>query len=190
MASCIILSFFKQLYMLFLLIFGALILAPLLVAFLMPGSYRIEKSIIINQAPETVMYLVGDLHQHSLWNPWLQVDKSAETAIKGSPLTKGQLLEWTGKKIGKGTLTVIHIGERHLHFEQRYQKPLASIAQDQWTFEPWGESEVKVSWQKNGSLPWPIARLMGPVISRNLAHQLEKGLVNLKEISEAASNKV
>lgn len=176
--------------MLFLLIFGALILAPLIVAFLMPGSYRIEKSIIINQAPEKVVHLVGDLHQHSLWNPWLQVDKSVETDIKGSPLTKGHQLEWTGKKIGKGTLSIIHISEWHLHFEQRYQKPLASIAQDHWAFEPWGESDVKVSWQKNGSLPWPIGRLMGPVISRNLGHQLEKGLANLKQISETASSKV
>lgn len=176
--------------MLFLFIFAALILAPLIVAFLMPGSYRIEKTIIVKQAPETVVQLVGDFHQHSLWNPWLQVDKSAETDIKGSPLTKGHVLEWTGKKIGKGTLSITSVSDRHLQFEQRYQKPLASVAQDHWVFEPWGDSEVKITWQKNGSLPWPIARLMGPIISRNLGHQLEKGLANLKEISETASNKV
>ncbi|MBN8865452.1 MAG: SRPBCC family protein [Sphingobacteriales bacterium] len=176
--------------MLFLLIFSALVLAPLIVAFLMPGSYRIEKTIILKQVPEKVIQLVGDFHQHSLWNPWLQVDKSAEITIKGAPFSKGHVLEWTGKKIGKGTITVADISERHLHFEQRYQKPWASVAQDHWVFEPWGESEVKVTWQKNGGLPWPIARLMGPVINRNLGYQVERGLANLKEISEAASNKV
>jgi len=176
--------------MLFLFIFGALVLAPLIIAFLMPGSYRIEKTVIIKQVPEPVMELVGNLDQHSLWSPWLQVDKSAEININGTPFTKGHSLEWTGKKIGKGSLTIVNASDRHLHFEQRYQKPWASVAQDHWIFEPWGDGEVKVSWQKNGNLPWPIARLMGPVITRNLGYQLEKGLSNLKEISETASNKV
>ena len=44
--------------------------------------------------------------------------------------------------------------------------------------------ETKVIWQNSGELPWPMARIMGPLINKNLNHQFEKGLSNLKKMVE------
>jgi hypothetical protein len=41
-----------------------------------------------------------------------------------------------------------------------------------------------VTWQNSGQLPWPIASLMGPMINKNLNHQFEQGLNNLKKMCE------
>ena len=57
-------------------------------------------------------------------------------------------------------------------------------ANDNWMFEPWGEDETKVTWQNSGQLSWPIASLMGPMITKNLNHQFEQGLNNLKKMCE------
>lgn len=174
--------------MIFLLIITGVICAPLLIALAMPSSYRIEKSVIIRQKPEYLLGLIGNLGEFERWHPWIQVDKTVQITVEGTPATVGQTLTWKGKKIGKGTLVLTSIDDQHIHFDQQYQQPWSSLAREQWHIEPWGHQETKLSWLKQGSLPWPIARLMGPVISKNLAYQQEKGLNNLKELAEAPAN--
>ena len=59
-------------------------------------------------------------------------------------------------------------------------KPWKAKAKDNWHFESWGDgNETKITWQNSGALPWPMARLMGPMIQKNLGHQFEQGLSNL-----------
>jgi hypothetical protein len=65
-----------------------------------------------------------------------------------------------------------------------FLKPWKSKAKDNWLFEHWGDGETKVTWQNSGNLPWPMARLMGPIIHKNLNHQFEAGLSNLKKFCE------
>lgn len=75
--------------------------------------------------------------------------------------------------------------DRHIHFDLEFFKPFKSKAKDNWLFEPWGDgNETKVTWQNSGQLPWPIASLMGPMITKNLNHQFEQGLNNLKKMCE------
>ena len=66
-----------------------------------------------------------------------------------------------------------------------FLKPWKSKAKDSWEFERLDDNETKVIWQNNGELPWPIARLMGPAINKNLSHQFGIGLENLKKLCES-----
>ena len=85
-----------------------------------------------------------------------------------------------------GSLTLLNADEKHIHFELEFFKPWKSKAKDNWLFEPWGDgSETKVTWQNSGELPWPMARLMGPMITKNLNFQFGNGLENLKKMCEA-----
>jgi hypothetical protein len=162
-----------------------LILLLLLIAALMPGRFNIEKTIIIGKPLKDTRQRVGDLHQYAIWNPWQQTEPKSTKEITGTPNTPGHRYSWQGKKIGTGSLTLLSLDEQHIHFELAFVKPWKSKAKDNWLFEPWGDgNQTKVTWQNSGELPWPIARLMGPMINKNLGIQFEKGLQNLKRMCE------
>lgn len=162
-----------------------LVLLLLLVAAMLPKNYNVEKSIVIKKGLPAVMDKVGDLNFYSQWNPWQQSDPTAKGTVTGTPKTPDHKYSWTGKKVGEGTLTLNKIDSRHIHFDLDFFKPFKSKAKDNWLFEDWGEgNETKVTWQNSGELPWPTARLMGPMINKNLNQQFETGLKNLKKICE------
>jgi len=166
-------------------IIGGIILGLLLVAYFLPGSYMIEKSIIIKKNAEFVMDRIGDLNFYSQWNPWQQSDPTAKGIISGNPKMRGHKYEWEGKKVGTGSLTLKSIDNKHIHFDLEFIKPFSSRANDNWLFEPWGDgSETKITWQNSGQFPYPVARLMGPVITKQLNKQFEEGLHNLKKMCE------
>ena len=171
--------------MIVLYIFLGLLGLLLIAALALPKSYNIEKSTIIKKTAAEVMNKIGDLNSYSEWNPWQQLDPTAKATITGTPKTPGHKYAWEGKKTGVGELRLTGIDDRHIHFDLEFLKPWKSKAKDNWLFEPWGDgSETKVTWQNSGELPFPMARLMGPIINKNLNHQFETGLSNLKKLCE------
>jgi hypothetical protein len=162
-----------------------LVVVILLLAALMPKNYNIEKSAIIKKAVADVMDKVGNLNFYSQWNPWQQMDPTAKSTITGNPKSPGHKYAWEGKKVGVGALTINDLDEKHIHFDLEFFKPWKSRAKDNWLFETWGDGgETKVTWQNSGELPFPMARLMGPMINKNLNHQFDVGLANLKKMCE------
>ena len=170
--------------MIFIYIFFGLILALFLIAAIMPKSYNIEKSAVINSPVMEVMGRVSNLNEYASWNPWQQAEPKSQRTITGTPGTPGHKYAWQGRKIGEGSLTLRDIDAKHIHFDLEFLKPWKSKASDNWLFEHWGNAETKVTWQNSGELPWPMARLMGPMLNKNLSHQFETGLNNLKKLCE------
>lgn len=162
-----------------------LIITLLLVAYLMPKTFSVEKSVIIKKPAAEAMNYIGNLNHYRDWNPWAKMEPSAIATITGNPMTPGHKYHWEGKKIGVGELRLLSTDSKHIHLELEFFKPWKSKAKDNWLFEPWGDGgETKVTWQNSGELPWPMARLMGPMITKNLNHQFEQGLNNLKKMVE------
>ena len=171
--------------MVILYILLGLILLLVVVALLLPKNYNIEKSTIIKKNIADVMDKVGNLNFYSQWNPWQQSDPTAKGTVTGTAKAPGHKYAWVGKKVGVGALTLIGIDNKHIHFDLEFFKPWNSKAKDNWLFESWADgNETKVTWQNSGMLPFPVARLMGPMITKNLNHQFEAGLVNLKKMCE------
>ncbi|MBK7561375.1 MAG: SRPBCC family protein [Chitinophagaceae bacterium] len=171
--------------MFFVYLFAGLVGLLLLIAALLPKVYNVEKTIIISKPVAEVMNRVGDLNYYSQWNPWQQADPTAKNTVTGIPKTSGHAYAWEGKKVGIGSLTLNSLDDKHIHFDLEFLKPWKSKAKDNWLFEQWGEGETKITWQNSGQLPWPIASLMGPMITKNLNHQFEQGLNNLKKMCES-----
>ena len=174
--------------MTFLYIFGALVVVIVLLlitALFLPNGYFIEKSAIIKKPCAFVMDKVADFHNHIQWNPWQQKGgANSETNISGLSKRPGHKYSWKGTKIGTGSLTLRDIDDKHIHFELEFIKPLKTTARDNWLFEEWGTDETKVTWQNSGMLPYPMGRLMGYMIHKNLKHQFSEGLNNLKTLCE------
>ena len=161
-----------------------LIALLLIISAMLPKSYNVEKSAIIKKSVSDVMNNVGDLSHYKQWNPWQQKDKGSESNITGLPKRPGHKYSWKGKKVGAGSLTLRDIDEKHVHFDLEFIKPWKSRARDNWLFEEWGNDETKVTWQDFGALPYPLGRLMGYMVHKNLNRQFTEGLNNLKRFCE------
>ncbi|MDZ4795819.1 MAG: SRPBCC family protein [Bacteroidota bacterium] len=165
-------------------IFIGMIVTLLIIAALMPKIFNIEKTTVISKPVGVVMDKVADLNYYSQWNPWQQTDPTTKREITGTPKMPGHKYAWEGKKVGIGSLTLLSTDDKHVHFDLEFLKPWKSKAKDNWLLEQWGNGETKVTWQNSGALPWPIARLMGPMLQKSLSKQFEQGLVNLKKMCE------
>ncbi|MGZ3930265.1 MAG: SRPBCC family protein [Bacteroidia bacterium] len=166
-------------------IIAGLIAAVLIIAALMPSSYSIEKIITINASPEKVYGKISDLNQYRDWNPWQKMEPESKSTITGTPATPGHKFAWEGKKIGMGSLTIKEVKPfSEVHITLEFLKPWKALASDDWKFEKAGDRQVKVTWSNSGPLAYPMARLMSPLINKNLNQQFEQGLNNLKEVCE------
>lgn len=170
--------------MIFVIIFAGLVAMLLVIAALMPSRYHVEKSIVVNKPVEQTKPFVGDFNHYSQWNPWQQMEPDAPKNISGTPMSPGHRYEWKGKKIGTGSLTLKHIDTKHIDIDLEFLKPWKAKAKDNWLFEEWNDGGTKITWQNSGALDWPIARLMGPMIHKNLDHRFTIGLENLKKACE------
>lgn len=162
---------------------GSVLFLLFILPLMMKGKYAIEKTIDINKPLSEVREKIVNLNYYRDWNPWQKSEPSSTQKIEGAPDTPGHRYSWEGKKIGVGSLTLSKNGRDHVEFDLEFIKPWASKAKDEWHFEDKGGS-TKVIWKNEGPLAYPIARLMGPMINKQLNHQFEAGLRNLKSLCE------
>jgi ribosome-associated toxin RatA of RatAB toxin-antitoxin module len=152
---------------------------------IMPGKYEVEKSITINKSADVVYDKIANLNHYREWNPWAKMEPTAKVEITGTPKTLGHKYHWTGKKIGEGFLQIRSFKENEtLDIHLEFLKPWKSLANDCWAFKQEGNG-TKVTWTNDGPLPFGMARLMGPMITKNLNKQFDEGLQNLKQLCEA-----
>lgn len=153
-------------------------------AAILPGKYLIEKCIVINRPAAEVYNKVADLNHYKEWNPWAKTDPDAMATISGDPGHVGHKYHWNGKKVGEGHLTVRSaVPGKAVNFDLQFIKPWKSQAMDAWDFTETAEG-TKAVWRNTGALPFPVARLMGPFINKQLNKQFEEGLKNLKALCE------
>lgn len=161
-----------------------LIIALLIIAASLPDKYHVEHFTVIKKSIRDVMDKVADLNYYSKWNPWQIKDKQGTFEIGGKPGIPGHKYSWQGRKTGIGSLTLRDLDDRHIHFDLDFMRPWKGKAKDDWVFEEWGSGETKVTWQNNGNLPFPVARLMGRMLKKSLNKQFTQGLQNLKDLCE------
>lgn len=171
--------------MIILYILLALVAAILLTAFILPKKYEVVKSIVINSDISKCYDMVADLNNYRDWNPWSKMEPDAKKSISGTPKTVGHKYSWDGKKIGIGQLTIKRVeANKSVDLDLEFFKPFQSKADDNWVFEQLQNNQVKVIWSNSGDLPLLMARLMGPMITKNLNKQFEEGLNSIKELCE------
>jgi ribosome-associated toxin RatA of RatAB toxin-antitoxin module len=157
----------------------------LLIAAMMPAVYSIEKTITVNSSPQTAYDKVANFNHYKDWNPWQKMEPTSKQTVTGNPGTIGHKYEWEGKKIGTGSLTVKDLkAPNSINIDLQFLKPWKAEAYDNWKFEDAGNNQTKITWSNGGPLAYPMARLMGPMINKNLNTQFEEGLRNLKTLCE------
>jgi len=159
------------------------------IAYLLPKTYKVERSIVIQSNPEVIYGLTSNFDLWHLWVTWTkEFDTTAVFEITGSAGKVGTTWKWTGEKLGQGEMTA-----RELIPGQLVAYDLAFdngkyMSKGKIVIEQLGDS-CKVSWFDEGDLGYnPLSRYMGRFMDRMMGPDFEKGLAKLKMISEIRAN--
>jgi len=162
-----------------------LVLILVIIAFLLPKTYHVERSTVIKGDKALIYDLTSNLGKWDLWTPWTKkMDSTAVYELVGPDGKVGTLRKWNGKLIGNGQMTLTRLvpGEQvgyDISFQQGKYK-----SQGRLIIEATGDS-AKVSWVDEGDLGYnPISRYMGLFMGKMLAPDFDKGLAGLKKIVE------
>jgi len=166
------------------MIVGGLVALFLVVAAVLPSSYRVERAIEINRPAAVIYPLVANLPNWPKWDPFTEQEPAAKSTFTGEAGTVGSKWNWEGKVIGTGSLTVEEIvPNQSIRSKMVSVAPQPWAATDNWKFEPTAAG-TKVTWMIEGDLGYPVERVFGLFMESMLGPTFEKGLANLKKVSE------
>jgi effector-binding domain-containing protein len=163
-----------------------LVIILLIVAYILPKTYKVERDISIKADKMLIYDLTRNLNKWDIWTAWTkETDSTAVFEIAGPDGQVGTVRRWPGKELGQGEMILTELipGELvaySLSFDEgKY------ISDGRMTIERTGDS-CKVSWIDEGDLGNnPISRYRGLFMERMMAPDFEKGLAKLKEVAEA-----
>ncbi|MGH8017043.1 MAG: SRPBCC family protein [Opitutaceae bacterium] len=155
-------------------------------SYLLPGSYRVERSIEINALSPLVFSHIGNLRKWAEWTPWSEMDPQMVVTYSDPPVGKGSWQQWIGPEAGQGRLEITAYEppsrvEYELHPGGFGARSLGEIL-----IEPSDSGRgVRVTWSDAGDFGMnPIRRWFGLFFDRIIGGDFEKGLAKLKELSE------
>ncbi|MFN0048944.1 MAG: SRPBCC family protein [Cytophagales bacterium] len=163
---------------------GVFLLIIAIVPALLPDKYMVERSIEIDKPVDLVFLAVADFNSYKKWNPWTQMEPTSKQTIEGEAATVGSKWSWDGKKVGKGSLTILALEPgKSIKSSLVFLVPMQSQASDTWKFEATPTGSTKVIWHNEGGFGY-MDRYFGLMLDGMLGGQFETGLKNLKSLAE------
>ncbi len=173
-----------------LIVIAILILAILGVASTQPDDFKVERSISINAPVDIVFNQINDFHNWQAWSPWAKLDPQAKNTHEGAPAGNGAMFSWDGNKdVGAGKMTIVESNPHSIiRIKLDFEKPMKSTSDTVFNFQHQNDNTV-VTWTMTGKNSF-IGRLMCLFMSMDkmVGGQFERGLLDIKAISEAAKN--
>lgn len=165
--------------------------AVLIIAALQPSDYRVERSASLSAQPAAVFAQVNDLHKFQAWSPWAKVDPDMKQTFEGPGAGTGASVHWTGNsKVGEGVMTITDSKPAEsVTFRLDFLKPFPGTSIAQFTFKPEAGGTL-VTWSMTGKksfIPKIFCLFMN--MDKMVGGEFEKGLADLKTISEGSANR-
>lgn len=180
-------AFRRLLTNIFLVVLGLIALA-LIVGLILPGRYRVQRSVEIQAKPDVIYPDLATVKNWPEWTVWnTQLDPTMQITYTGPESGVGAGYAWTGQKVGRGKLELTRAEPGKgvwydLNFEEGKYVSTGSI-----TMEPTGDS-VRVVWSNEGELGRnPVNRYFGLLMDRFMGPDFATGLRNLKGRAEGGT---
>src|SRR5689334_13290499 len=78
------------------------------VAFVLPKSAHVERTITINRPASEVFGVLDNMHRFNAWSPWFDIDPNAKYTFTGPALGVGSKLAWAGNaEVGSGSMEIL-----------------------------------------------------------------------------------
>ena len=167
-------------------VLAIIIVAILILAATKPGTFRIERTAVVNAPAEKVFPLIADFHQWLNWSPWEGRDPALKRTYSGAERGKGAVYAWEGNKnVGSGRMEILEAATpSKIVIKLDFLKPFEAHNTAEFTMLPQGAA-TKVVWVMHGPAPF-MSKLMQVFMSFDnmIGKDFEAGLAKLKTISE------
>lgn len=159
---------------------GILIVVLLIVAAILPKTYQSERQVTINKPKNEVFDYIKYVKNQDNFGVWQLSEPDLKKTYEGTDGTVGFKYSWDGKKLGKGSQTIVEIveGEKmvtKLDFGFGEPPTAEFITKDA------GAGQTTVIWGLSGKSPYPL-NIMS--LFFDVGDDFEKGLANLKTVLE------
>jgi uncharacterized protein YndB with AHSA1/START domain len=168
-----------------------IVLALLIAAFatfvaLQPDDYRLTRQIAIAAPAAAIFPHVNDLRQWEDWSPWAKLDPNAKISFEGPLVGPGGMFHWSGNgKVGAGTMTITESKpNERIATRADFTRPFEGSSNSDFIFSQGGD-QTNVIWTMSGTQNF-VGKAICLVMSmeRTLGPDFEKGLAQLKQVSE------
>jgi uncharacterized protein YndB with AHSA1/START domain len=150
-----------------------------------PGEYRIERSIEIVAPPEAVFAIVDDFNRFNEWSPWAGYDPAMQTKVAGKGA--GATYEWSGNdKVGHGKITVTKSeAPSTIEHDMHFITPYEAKAKTAYVLSAAPDHRTKFTWSMDGTNNF-MAKMAGVFMDMQgmLESDFDRGLKKLKAVAE------
>jgi len=154
------------------------------------STYHVERKLEVAAPADLVFGVLNDLHQFAgvlvlFGSPWETLDPNMRKTFEGPAAGVGQSYAWSGKKVGKGKMTIEEsVPGQKVGMKLVFVKPMESTATCALTLArtPTGSF---VTWSMDGKHNF-IGKAFGMFMDMDnmLGADIEKGLAQLKSVAE------
>ena len=147
---------------------------------------KIEKKVEIFVNQETAFNYLKYTRNQDNFSVWNMSDPGMKKSYKGTDGVVGFVYSWdsTNKNTGAGEQEITAIEENSsIAYEIRFFRPMKNLATAKFVIEKAAEGKSSVTWTFNSHNRFPMS-LFAPVFRKLLGKDLEKGLINLRQILE------
>jgi len=164
---------------LFTVIFALAVLI-LVVGILLPSSYTVERSVVIEASPDEVHKYVGDLKKWEEWTPWKEDDPTIVVTYGEETKGVGASQYWVGDS-GTGSLTFTKDSpEEGVEYDLTFDGG-AYECKSAMKYNPLSGNETKVTWTMAGDMGQSIVGgYLVLMMDSMVGGMFDKGLSNLK----------
>ena len=153
-----------------------------------PGTFRVERSMLIDAPADLLFSYVNDFHRWSRWSPFEKLDPHLQRTFTGPDEGAGAKYEWLGNRAaGQGTMVIREsVPAQRVAIDLSFLKPFKSTSLAEFTFTP-GAGGTRVTWAMSGTNT-VAGKAISLVASMDnyLGNAFTEGLSNLKRVAETS----
>ncbi|RKT01827.1 SRPBCC family protein [Chryseobacterium defluvii] len=170
------------------IVLATLLILWLVIAALISGECKYEKSISINAPAEKVWQNTNTLRAMDQWSPWNDLDPGMKKDWTGTTGQPGEKVCWESQKeeAGKGCQEVAKVdaASKRIDTNIQFLTPYESEARAYVTVVPEGNGS-KATWGFTSEIPYPFTVMkLFMNLEDAIGKDYQKGLSRLKEMSE------
>jgi hypothetical protein len=150
------------------------------------ADFALSRSITINAPADRVHSHLDDFREWQAWSPWEGLDPHLERTFTGPASGIGSHYAWAGnKKAGQGTMEITGSTPSRVEIALEFLAPFKASNVTTFELVPAGAGATQVTWRMTGERG-AVMGLMGKLyFDKAIGKDFEKGLAQLKAVSEA-----
>lgn len=169
------------------------ILTPIAIGFAIwihtqPEQFTVQRSATIEAPVPQVFALVADFQQWQKWSPWFKRDPAMKRTVSETSSGLGAKQEWESDTQGSGFQTTETFEENRLiRHKLVFVKPFEGTSEDEFAFEPIGDTQTRVTWTMFGQNKGFMEKLFFALfdLPSAIGKDFEEGLSLLSEAAKA-----